>query len=170
LDTPKSSTEASTAAGGPEPELTIPVIEEVATVGKRRVDTGKGIRIAKTVTEHEEIVDEPLQHEELRVERVAIDRVLDSDEQRPSMRQEGDITIMPVLEEVLVIEKRTVLKEELRITRVRREMRAPQRVSLRSEKVTTEPLAENHAGRRGTEEHPPVPTAGESAGINRQME
>ncbi len=33
------------------------------------------------------------------------------------MRQEGDLLIVPVVEEVLVVEKRLVLKEELHIRR-----------------------------------------------------
>lgn len=35
----------------------------------------------------------------------------------PEIRTEGDVTIVPVLEEVLVVEKRLVLKEELHIRR-----------------------------------------------------
>ena len=34
----------------------IPVVAESATVGKRRVDTGRGVRITKTVTEREEVI------------------------------------------------------------------------------------------------------------------
>ena len=47
--------------------------------------------------------------------------------------------IIPVLEEVLVIQKRTVLKEELHVTRLRREVHhEPQHVVLRAEEVTVE--------------------------------
>jgi len=38
-------------------------------------------------------------------------------ETAPEIRTEGDVTIVPVLEEVLVVEKRLVLKEELHIRR-----------------------------------------------------
>ena len=38
-------------------------------------------------------------------------------ESAPQIRTEGDVTIVPVLEEVLVVEKRLVLKEELHIRR-----------------------------------------------------
>ena len=42
------------------------------------------------------------------------------------MREEGDVTIIPVLEEIVVVEKRLVLKEELHVRRVteRRKSRA----------------------------------------------
>jgi len=57
-----------TGDGGTEMDVAIPVATEVATVRKRRIDTGKGVRITKTVTEREEIVDEPLEHDELLIE------------------------------------------------------------------------------------------------------
>jgi stress response protein YsnF len=38
-------------------------------------------------------------------------------DQPPALREEGDVLIVPVLEEVVVVEKRLVLKEELRIRR-----------------------------------------------------
>lgn len=46
--------------------------------------------------------------------------------------------VVPVLEEIMVVEKRTILKEELRITSTRREVREPQRVVLRKEEVSVE--------------------------------
>jgi len=53
----------------------------------------------------------------------------------PEVRHEGDVMIVPVLEEVLVVEKRLMLREELRITRRKDEAREPQRVTLRTEQV-----------------------------------
>lgn len=118
-------------------QIAIPVVAESLTVGKRIVETGKGIRVTKTVSEREEIVDESLERNDLRVERVAINQFLEASE-IPSVRQEGDVTVVPILEEVLVTEKRLLLKEEVRITRVRREAHQPQRVMLRSEQVSVE--------------------------------
>jgi uncharacterized protein (TIGR02271 family) len=118
-------------------ESRIPVVREELAVGKRVVDTGKGVRVAKSVSQREEVVDEPLASHEVRIERVSVGRVLD-DGDVPEMRYEGETLIMPVLEEVLVVEKRTVLKEELRITSIRRELRKPQRVVLRSDQVCVE--------------------------------
>jgi stress response protein YsnF len=47
-------------------------------------------------------------------------------ETAPEIRTEGDVTILPVVEEVLVVEKRLVLKEELHIRRrVRQLTQAP---------------------------------------------
>ena len=112
----------------------VPVIEEELRVGKRVVETGR-VRVTKTVHEHEEVVDEPLMREEYDVERVPIDAFVDGP---VGPRHEGETLIVPVLEEVLVVEKRLVVREELRITRKRVEERKPQRVKLLSEEVTVE--------------------------------
>ena len=47
------------------------------------------------------------------VETVRVDRMLDGP---VSQRQEGDVLILPVIEEVWVIEKKLLLREEIRIT------------------------------------------------------
>lgn len=140
--------------------MAIPVIAETATVRTRRIDTGRGVRVSKTVTEREEVIDEPLEHDELVIERVVLNRVVDS-YNPPKTRQEGDVTVIPVLEEIIVAEKRTVLKEEVRITRVRRQVREPQRVSLRSEKVITEEFDESRRSRAPAVCNTAEPTAGD---------
>jgi uncharacterized protein (TIGR02271 family) len=81
------------------------------------------------------MVDEPLLREEVTVERAAINQIVN---EPVPVRYEGDTMIVPVLEEILVVEKRLVLKEEIRITRQRVEQREPQRVTLRSEEVIVE--------------------------------
>lgn len=94
-------------------ETHIPVFEEQLEIGKRVVETGK-VRVSTTVEEREELVEQALSRDEVSVERVAIGRVV---AEAPPVREEGDTLIVPVIEEVLVVEKRLVLKEELRIRR-----------------------------------------------------
>lgn len=115
-------------------KLTIPVIEEALEVHKRVVE--RGVRITKSVQEHEELIDEPALREEVKIERVPVNRVV-TDE--VPVRHEGDTLIIPLLEEVVVVEKRLVLREELHITRHRSERHDPQRVTLRREDVSVEP-------------------------------
>lgn len=117
-------------------ERVIPVVEETLAVGTRQVSTG-GVRLTKRVHEREEVVDQPGFREEIHVERVPVDRLLDEPAQ---VRQEGDTTVIPVMEEVLVVEKRLVLREEIRVTRRREEVRSPQSVTLRREEVLVEPI------------------------------
>jgi uncharacterized protein (TIGR02271 family) len=118
-----------------EPEFTvIPVMEESAVVTKRIIDQG-GVRITKLVHEREEIVDEPLQQERVAVERIPVNQVV---EQAPGIRRDGNTIIIPLVEEVIVVEKRLVLKEELRVTLQRTSRRQPQSVTLRREEAVVE--------------------------------
>ncbi len=112
----------------------IPIAEERLRVSKRVRETGR-VRLTKHVDVREEIVDEPLFREEVEVERVPIDRYVD---EPTATRTEGDTTVIPVYEEVLVVEKKLLLKEELHVTRRRTEHRDPQRIALRSERVEVE--------------------------------
>jgi uncharacterized protein (TIGR02271 family) len=114
--------------------LVVPVMVEELDVQKRRVETGR-LRIHKTVREHEELIDQSLFREEVVIERIPIDRVV---EEAIPIRYEGETMIVSLLEEVPVIEKRLVLKEELRITKRRVAASRPVRATLRSEEATVE--------------------------------
>jgi len=109
----------------------IPVVREELSVGKRKVETGR-VRVKKTVREHEEHIGD-LVHEEVDVQRVAVDRALEGS---AKPRYEGDVLVIPVVEEVLV--KQLRVKEELRIRS--RSVSSPrnERVVLRSEEVIVE--------------------------------
>ncbi|HYZ87646.1 MAG TPA: DUF2382 domain-containing protein [Bryobacteraceae bacterium] len=72
-------------------------------------------------------IDEPLASEEVEVERVAVNRIIDGP---PETRQEGEVTIIPVVEEVITIQKRLLLKEEVRITRKRKVIREPRQIRM----------------------------------------
>lgn len=112
----------------------IPVIEEALHVGKRMTDTGKGVRLHKTVSEESWRIDEILMHQVPEITRVPVD-VWVSAEMLPVQRQEGQTLIIPVLEEVLVIEKRVRLKEEIRITVRTENHQTSERVVLRREQI-----------------------------------
>jgi uncharacterized protein (TIGR02271 family) len=118
-------------------QLRFPVMEEELQVTTRKVDTGSGVRIHKTVTEREQLLDPPLLEDELEVERVPVGRVV-TESEVPQSHYEGDTLVLPVLEEVLVVQKQLLVKEELRITRQRREVHKPQTVSLRAEQIRVE--------------------------------
>jgi uncharacterized protein (TIGR02271 family) len=121
---------------GNDPVLVVPVIAEELVVQKRVVETGK-VRITKVVKEREAVVDEPLFSEEVEVERVPIQRVVDGP---VPVRYEDDTVIVSILEEVLVVEKRLLLKEELHIRKRRVETHQPQQVMLRHEEARIERL------------------------------
>lgn len=115
----------------------IPVIDEQVQIDKRTVETGR-VRLIKTVQESEEMVRVPLEQQAFEVERVAINQPVDTP---PAVRYEGDTTIYPVLEEVLVVEKRLMLIEEVRVTKRLTTTHDPQQVVLRRETVTVERTA-----------------------------
>jgi stress response protein YsnF len=113
---------------------TIPVSEEVVHVEKQEQVTGR-VRV-RTVTEvAEELVRASLQEDTIEVNRVAVDRFVDA---IPQVRTEGDVVIVPVVEEVLVVEKRLVLKEELHIRRQTRIEEVEMPVEVRRQKAIVE--------------------------------
>lgn len=115
---------------------TIPVIEEEAVLNRRTVETGR-VRIIKSVETQDYLVSDSLRSEEVVVERVACGTEIDP-ANLPQVRQEGDVIIIPVIEEVLVVEKRLTLKEELHVQRVTHETQHTVPVTLKREKVTVE--------------------------------
>ncbi|MGH2352472.1 MAG: YsnF/AvaK domain-containing protein [Chloroflexota bacterium] len=94
-----------------EHEIRVPVLEERLVPGKRAVDMGE-LRIHKYVDSVEETVRQPVTRDDLVVERVPVNRPLEAP---VGSRMEGDWLVIPVMEEVLVIQKRLMLKEEVRI-------------------------------------------------------
>lgn len=128
-------------------EHVIPVMQETLEVEKRQVETG-GVRITKIVREHEEIIDEPLLRETVDVQRVAINQFIEAP---VAVRFENDTMIMPVLEEVLVVEKRLLLKEELHIHRHQTTIHQPQTVVRRSEEVQMEHFSHPKSKEAGDE-------------------
>ena len=91
------------------------------------------MRLEKHVHEYQETLDEQLLVRTFDIERVRLQQVVDV---APPVRQEGDTTIYPIVEERLVLTKELVLREELRVTRRNTEQRDTRVVSLKRESVT----------------------------------
>lgn len=94
----------------------IPVVEETARIEKRAVETGR-VRVGTHTDTVEQVLRETLRSDTVDVTRVPVNRTLSDGEAAPQIRDEGGVTIFPVLEEVLVVEKRLVLREEVHIRR-----------------------------------------------------
>ena len=114
--------------------LVVPILNEELKISREKVVTG-GVRVHKTVQERTETVDQPTFEEKIEVERVTVNQFVDAP---PPVRYEGDVMIMPLLEEVLVVEKRLVLREEVRISKHSETVNKPQQIVLRREDVTVE--------------------------------
>ena len=95
--------------------FTVPVMEEILTADTVWREAGivrlrvRGEAVPQTVTRE-------AAHEELYVEEVAVGRELTEGEQLVP-RQEGDVLIVPIVEEEVVVTIRRVLAREVRITR-----------------------------------------------------
>jgi stress response protein YsnF len=112
----------------------IPVLEEEFNLNTRKVPKG-GVRLeirtetldeVHAVTVHEDVVD---------IKRVPVEVPVDKP---PAVRTEGDVLIVPVLEEVVVVERRLMLKEELHIRRERTSKEVDIPVTRRSQRVLIE--------------------------------
>lgn len=114
--------------------VVVPVVAEEVTVGKREVETGR-VRVTKLVHEEQQVIDQPLAFEEVVVERVPVNRIAEGP---VAVRQDGDTLIVPLLEEVLVVEKRLMVREEVRISKRRTETHRPETVTVRKEDVKIE--------------------------------
>lgn len=99
-------------------EVVIPLVAEVLTVGKRTVDTGR-VRVHTVVDEEAVVLQGTNVRSTVGVERVPVGRVV---EIAPETREEGDVLIIPVVEEQVFTQTRLVLVEEVRITRTRTEV------------------------------------------------
>jgi uncharacterized protein (TIGR02271 family) len=114
-----------------ERETVIPLLEEQFSVAKRVVETAR-VRVSRVTHDHQQLVDELLNHEKVEVEHVPVDRPVET---MPSIRQEGDVTIIPIVEEVLKVERCLVLKEEVHIRRIKTTERHQEQVTLRKQEV-----------------------------------
>ncbi len=111
--------------------IAIPVIEEQLHVGKRSVVTGT-VRLDKHIGVYEEALDIPLAVRSFDVERVVLNLPVEA---APPVRQEGDTTVYPLVEEQLILTKQLILREELRVTRRDTERRDTRTVSLHRESI-----------------------------------
>jgi uncharacterized protein (TIGR02271 family) len=94
---------------------TIPLVQEEILISKRELETGR-VRVRTEVQWHTGHARAELFRDHVEVERVAIGREVDA---MPPVREDGDLIVIPVVEEILVVEKRLFLKEEVRLKRVR---------------------------------------------------
>jgi uncharacterized protein (TIGR02271 family) len=114
----------------------IPLLAEELVVNKEAVPTG-GVRVRRRVYEHDELIEAPLLKERVDVKRVIIDQEVDGP---MPVRREGNTTIVPIVEEVLVVQKQYRLKEEVHITRTLREEQHREVVTLHRQDAEIEPL------------------------------
>jgi uncharacterized protein (TIGR02271 family) len=112
-------------------ETVIPLLAEEVAVSKQVVETGR-VQVARVTHEREQLIDELLARETVEIIRVPVGQPVDA---MPAIRDEGDTIVIPLVEEVLVVERRLFLKEEVRIRRVRSTERHQESVTLRHQEA-----------------------------------
>jgi len=130
--------------------VTVPIVEEQLVTNRRWQEAG-AVELRKTVRTVNQELDVPVRYEEATLERVPVNRVL-AEEETPSVRQDGETLIVPVIHEELVVMKRRVLVEEIH---VRRQVQTTTRHI--SEPVRQEEVQITH---QGLDAHPFDPAAG----------
>lgn len=112
-------------------DLRIPLHVEEMSVSRREIKKAT-VQVTLVTGTREQLIDEELTHVRVEIERVPIDRTV---EVAPPIRQEGDITIIPVVEEIVVVERQLVLKEEVRVRRVSTKEQHQETVVLRQQEA-----------------------------------
>lgn len=97
-------------------ETVIPILGEDVIFEKRR-RAKRRVRVSTVTRQQEEQLDCELLRENVELERVPIGKIIS---EVPAVREEGDSVIIPVVEEVLVVERRLLLKEEIRVHRTKK--------------------------------------------------
>lgn len=93
-------------------EVVVPIIREELHADAAPVVTG-GVRVTKRVETHDEIVEQELRKSRVEVKRVKVDRIVNGPQ---PVQRVGKTLVIPVVSEVLRVEKQWVVTEEIHIT------------------------------------------------------
>ena len=123
-------------------ELVLPLHVEDVVVSRRQAVTAT-VRVATVTHEVDRLVREEIIQQRAEIERVAIGRIV---EVAPPIREEGDVTIIPVVEEVVVTQRKLLLKEEIHVRRVRTAEQHSETVVLRRQdvEITRTPVSQSN--------------------------
>lgn len=115
-------------------EAVVPIINEEMHARAVPVQTG-GVRVIKRSYAHNETVEQELHKGRAEVKRVKTNRVVEGPQ---PVRREGNTTIVPVVCEILKVEKQFVVTEEIHIVQTEESETFRQNVSLCDEEVNVE--------------------------------
>ena len=109
----------------------VPIVQESVSVSVKTV-AREQVRLRRRVVEETRLVDTPVERQRIEIERVPVGCYV---AEAPVPRQEGDVLIVPVIDEVVFVEKRLLVREEIRIRTVREHVIDRQAVVLRRHEV-----------------------------------
>lgn len=115
-------------------EQTIPLVAEQMQVGKRTVATG-AVRLHRGTESFTDTVGIDLTRIGWEVERVTVGELV---AERPEIREEGEVTVFPLVEERLVARREYFLLEEVRVRRVATTTQRSATLDLKRDVLTVE--------------------------------
>lgn len=131
---PRDPVSTSDAKQGIVEERVLPLVEENLVTQRRTVETGT-VRVRTVLQQREEVARAEIYRQAVSVEHIAVNREID---EVPVPWEDGDVLVIPVVEEILVVEKRLILREEVRVRRRREVDQIEQPISLRSMEALVE--------------------------------
>lgn len=92
----------------------LPIMEETVSISAQKVESGS-VRVSTRTETIDHRVPVDLTSVEVQVDRVPVDRKVDA---APEIVTEGDLTIIPVVEERIVVTRELYLREEIHVRRI----------------------------------------------------
>jgi stress response protein YsnF len=121
-----------------ENEVVVPVVSEELHADAIPVQTG-GVRVTKHIEGHDEVLEQELRKGRVEVKRVKTDRVVDGPQ---PVQRIGNKLVVPVVSEILHVEKRWVVTEEIHLTQIEERETVQQTVTVNREQAEVERLDE----------------------------
>ncbi|WP_428394496.1 DUF2382 domain-containing protein [Lichenicoccus sp.] len=131
---------------------TIALHAEDLSIARRRI-AGDSVTVRVVTHETEQQIDEALHHERVEITRVPVGRIVDG---LPPVREDGNLTVMSVVEEVIVVEHKLRLVEEIHIRRIQADDRHRETVMVRHQEAVitrTAPASQEVSGGMVTDTH-----------------
>ena len=125
------------SSAGPQ-DVIVPVYAEHASVSKRRIVTGR-VKVSRVTRQSEKLLTQTFAQQRVRIDRIPIGKLIKA---VPKIREKGDAIIIPIVEEIAVVERRLVLTEEIWVRRIQSNEKHRQRVMLRCQEavITRDPV------------------------------
>lgn len=95
--------------------IVVPLVDEYLEVQKQWVQSGEVV-VRRSVQTSQQTIPVELLHEEVQVDRVPVNRPVAEGEQTQPW-WDGEVMVVPVIEEEIVVSKRLVVREEVRISK-----------------------------------------------------
>lgn len=125
-DQPRPTGGADPGRTGSDPQV-LKLFAEDLNVEHETVETGR-VRVTTVTHTRDHLIDELLARTDVEVRHVPVGRVIDA---IPPVKDDADLTVIPIVEETIVVERRLFLKEEVHIQRRKTTERYQETVQLR---------------------------------------